>query len=513
MRNNGLASLSLRNVPTNSITQVQPPADVYYNGLRFSPDGNYLYFVRSDPGNGDLKFLYRAPLLGGTPERLAEDVDSNVTFSPDGRRVAFMRYDNPEQGKYRVIVRSLDSGEEKTLATGPTNHAMFNPTWSPDGKIIVCIEQQPGNALSGLRAIDTVNGTQQLVAASSAAFILATWLPDGHGLLLLLADQSTNLSRHQITYVSYPGGVITPITRDTNNYSDLSVSATGQIFATVLSEARWNLQVMSASSDGADAHAVESAASYSNFSWTHDGQLIYDKDNTLRWVNPESKATGPFSTQPNAIDGDPWECSDQHTLIFLHGTPTGKSSQNVWRAHASGGNLKQLSQGDHDNYPVCAPDSRSVFYMDGDRKVVQVSLDGASARKVSELPTAGFFGVSPDGKTVAFAMIDHAAGHEEKIVLVAVDTGQVQKTLHFERDRVTGLIQFSQDGKSLIYTTRASGVDNLWQQPIDGSPGKPLTSFKSEHIWDFHWSPDGGKLAMVRGHTDSDVVLIRDMAQ
>ena len=31
----GLASLWLRNVPTNSNTQVQPPADVYYNGLRF----------------------------------------------------------------------------------------------------------------------------------------------------------------------------------------------------------------------------------------------------------------------------------------------------------------------------------------------------------------------------------------------------------------------------------------------------------------------------------------------
>ena len=47
---NGLASLWLRNVPTNSVTQVQPPADVWYNGLRFSPDGNYFYSVRSDPG-------------------------------------------------------------------------------------------------------------------------------------------------------------------------------------------------------------------------------------------------------------------------------------------------------------------------------------------------------------------------------------------------------------------------------------------------------------------------------
>ncbi len=230
-------------------------------------------------------------------------------------------------------------------------------------------------------------------------------------------------------------------------------------------------------------------------------------------MNPESKVKGPFTTQPNAVDGDPWECSDGRTLILLHGEATGKASQNVWRADPSGGNLRQLSQGDHDNYPVCASDSHSVFYLDSENKVMQVSMDGSSARKVSEIQVEGVFGISPDDKTVAFAMIDHAAGHEEKIVLASVDTGQVQKTLSFQKARVTGLIQFSRDGKSLVYTTRENGVDNLWQQPIDGSPGRPLTSFKAEHVWDFHWSADGSKLALVRGHTDSDVVLIRDMQQ
>jgi eukaryotic-like serine/threonine-protein kinase len=68
MRTNGRAGLWLRNVPTNSNVQVQPPEEVYYNGVRFSPDGNYFYFVRSDPGNDVLRYLYRAPLLGGAPQ-------------------------------------------------------------------------------------------------------------------------------------------------------------------------------------------------------------------------------------------------------------------------------------------------------------------------------------------------------------------------------------------------------------------------------------------------------------
>jgi serine/threonine protein kinase len=508
----GLASLWLRNVPTNSNTQVQPPADVYYNGLRFSPDGNYLYFVRSDPGNAQLKYLYRAPLLGGTPEKLAEDVDSNITFSPDGRRVAFMRYDNPDPGKYQIIVRSLDNGQETGLTTGPTSQGLFNPAWSPDGKTILCVVSQPGDALSGLMAVDARSGQQRLVLSSDSVLNLPTWLPDGRGLLMLQSGQSSNFTLRQIVFVVYPEGRMDPVTRDTNNYSDLSVAATGQVVATVLSEARWNLEVMAAPSAGADARPVGPAAAYTNFSWTHDGRLIYDKDNVLYWINPASGAKGGFATGEASADGDPWECADGRYVVFLLGL-RGGNSQNVWRADASGGNLKQLTQEKLNNFPVCAPDSQSVYYMEGNGIVMQVPIDGGATRKVSAVPASGFFDVSPDGRTLAFATVDHAAGHEEKIALVANDTGAMTKTVEFQRPRVTGLIRWSRDGKSLIYTIRENGVDNLWQQPIDGSAGKALTSFKAEHIWDFHWSPDGSKLAVVRGHTDSDVVLMRDMQQ
>lgn len=65
----------------------------------------------------------------------------------------------------------------------------------------------------------------------------------------------------------------------------------------------------------------------------------------------------------------------------------------------------------------------------------------------------------------------------------------------------------------MVYVVRDKGVDNLWQQPLDGSPGRMLTAFKTEHIWDYRWSPVGNRLALVRGHTDSDVVLMRNQQQ
>jgi Tol biopolymer transport system component len=80
----------------------------------------------------------------------------------------------------------------------------------------------------------------------------------------------------------------------------------------------------------------------------------------------------------------------------------------------------------------------------------------------------------------------------------------------FERPR-SGILRFSLDGKAVVYPTREQGVDNLWLQPLDGSKGHHLTDFKSERIYDFHWSFDGKQLALVRGHNDSDVVIIRDL--
>ena len=512
VRDNGLASLWLRNVPTNSNTQVQPPADVYYNGLRFSPDSNYFYFVRSDPGNPELKFLYRSALLGGTPQKLASDVDSNITFSPDGSRLAFIRNDNPEPGKYQLIVRAAEgtNSPESVLASGANAEGISAPAWSPDGKTIMCNALRAGY-LESLVTIDVASGRKTFLnTGAEEFFVFPTWMPDGSGVLGLVHEQDTSFHQMQIGFLSYPQGKISPITRDTNIYSDLSIAANGQALATILSEEHWNLFVMSASGE---ARAVAPTNQNTNFTWTADGQLIGDQRTLLNRVDPATGVKSVITPEEGHPSGNPSACADGRFIVFellFHGGP---GYDNIWRIDPSGGNLKQLTTGKRDQLPVCSSDSRWVYYIEqGDEgKLARVSIDGGTPQVISELPISyRSIDVSPDGKLAAFATLEHSGEHKQKLALVATDSGQQAKLMEFERP-LFGFLRFAHDGKAVVYTTRSNGVDNLWLQPLDGSKGKQITNFTSERIYDFHWSFDGKQLALVRGHTDSDVVLIKDI--
>jgi len=510
MRENGLASLWLRNVPTNSNTQVQPPADVYYNGLTFSTDGNYFYFVRSDPGNTELKFLYRAPLLGGTAQKLISDVDSNISFSPDGQRFAYMRYDDPERGKYQLLIHSVEGGNETVLASGSTSENLLDPAWSPDGRTIICQMNDFGHGLARLVAIDTSNGQRQFVHSSNQRILSrVAWLPDGSGVVGLAREQSSNFTRSQIGLVSYPKGEYSPITRDTSSYFSVSVSASGRLMATVQNEPRWNLQVMSSGSPDSQAHSVSTSDSNTNFYWTTDGKLVSDQANVLNVVDP---ANGNKTVIPGeSVSGAPWVCAQTGVIVFVKFL---QGIQNVWKTDALGTNLKQVTNGKLDSAPVCSPDGQSVFFVDqsSESKLAKAPIDGGERQVVSDLPMSGFFDVSPDGKFAAFPTLEHSGEHKERLAIVDAEGGKAPKIVDFERQRF-GSLHFARDGKAVVYPVRENGIDNLWLQPLDGSKGRAITNFKSERIYDFHWSPDGKQLALVRGHTDSDVVLIRDSQQ
>jgi serine/threonine protein kinase len=505
---NGLESLWIRNVPSDSNTQIQPPVKgLSYAGLSFSPDGNYIYFRRSESEASNYNVLYRAPVLGGTPSPIIRDIDSNISFSPDGKRIAYLRDNSPDFGKYRLLIADLASGEEKTLFSAPLTTSFSDLSWSPDGKTIVTDQQQ--GEKRGLFAIDaTAGASRPLLLTDDKIFHHPLWLPDGTGLLVTYG-KNTDSDRVQIGFVSYPSGEFHTITNDTNSYLGISLSGDGRALVTVLSDENRRVSMMP--SDGSSLGTeLTSRQTTWGVDWTPDSKLLLDLDYSIVTIDPETnQKTVVQASSGNTYFATPYLCPDGKVMLVAGGALT----TNIFRMDASGGNLKRLTSGKRDLTPTCSIDSKWAYYLDfGDTGLLhRVPLDSGPAESVSKIPDwGGGFDFSPDGKSIAFVgLVKPAPDYLLKLLVIDLASGQ---TLHsFDSDVTAGFnhVRFTRDGKALLFVKHENAGDTLWQQLLDDSPAKQLATFKSDVIWDMSLSPDGKKLAVVRGHTDSDVVLLQ----
>jgi Tol biopolymer transport system component len=95
--------------------QIAEPGEIQYQSATFSRDGDFLYILRSVGRDAPSYDLYKIPVLGGTAKKLIADLDSRVTLSPDGRRVAFVRRSSATN-ETTVVMANEDGGEERKLA-------------------------------------------------------------------------------------------------------------------------------------------------------------------------------------------------------------------------------------------------------------------------------------------------------------------------------------------------------------------------------------------------------------
>ncbi len=514
IENRGLESLWLRNIPTGSNTQVIPPVEgSHFADLSFSPDGSYLYFARSEKGSYTYRFLYRAPVLGGTPERIVADIDSPITFSPDGHQFAYIVLNDPQQGRFRLITRSVDSGEEKVVVDLPLSRVFGFPSWSPDGKTIMAAAREPVGHLGSLVAIDVATGKiTDFLNSDDHTLREVVWMPSGKQLLVSASDRDSGFRRGQIAVVSYPSGALTPITRDTNDYQALSLSADGHLVSAILHEARGDLYTMPAGDDAAHAQRIPSDRPVIDFTWNPDKQWTIEDTSALSRIDRDGHKIS-LNTSGTLSPSWPSACSDGRYLLFS-AYAEANNTLTIWRMDVQGGKLTAITSGGPDVSPVCSPDGRTVYYVNGRSSggiPMKVPINGGKPEKLTDLLVVSNIGISPDGGSLAFLTFQ-GADVDPRLAIVATSSGQTIGMAKFEKPPRQAL-QFSPDGKAVVYATRETGFDNLWAQPLDGSTGHKLTKFDSEYIGDFHWSFDGSELAIQRGHVDTDVVLLRDKGQ
>lgn len=515
LNHEGSESLWLRHLSSESNVQIVQPQRVRFRALRFSPDGSHIYYSHTQPVSGPASQeydLYRIPVLGGTPQLLIRDIDTNPSFSPDGKRLVFCRANDPEPGKYFVVVADVDGGEEKTVFTGSMAEPMMDVAWSPDGKTIAGIDfEHVQNSLVAVDSIDPNTGNRKAMPGPAyTVFQSASWLPSGKALAVTYSNRETNFTQQQLGLVNYPDGKFRAITADTNDYTNPSVSSDGKTIATVMHQSVRDVYVSNGQkSDYSDVKQITSGEPAQSVSWTNDGKLLIDQLPVIRFLSPDGAVKGGIKPENGSAVFGPQGCSDGH-VVFIAGTAK-TMSLNIWRSEADGTGLRQLTNGKNDEFPMCSPDGKTVFFLSMTANAyMKVPIDGGAAKRLAPVfaDFNGAYDIARDGKTAALGTYDFKA-QRPNISLVSIESGTVLRTFEFD-PRHVGFLRLSPDGKGVAYPIREKGVDNLWLQPLDGGPGRQITNFSALEIYSFQWSQDGKNLAFVRGESPTDLVLVKD---
>ncbi len=534
LRRPGHGSLSLRNIPTGSDTIIVDAGTRVLDTPVFSPDSNYIYFRESE-ATGDVIDLLRAPLLGGTPQIISKDVDTNATISPDGTRIAFVRANDPEIDKWRLIEAAADGSDEKVLLIVPGQVIPVHVAWSPDGKRIAASFE--GKPKGEIRIFDFASGKMQtFVQFPDMLLYRIAWSHDGRWIYTIHTTKGERLvTNTNIGAISYPGGKFRDITTDTTSHFGVSVTTDGKTLATVLSKSTPEVAILPGS--GGDAlSAVPGLTRNGNvaaFDWSADGQLFVSEGIQLLRVRPDGSDPTTVVSDPKSWISNVASCDSRRWLAltwWFHGNNSNSAA--IWRMKLDGSSPTQIVPTNLDDTRwVCSPDGKWIYYSNGKQgaSLWRVSTDGGQPEALEgtsiQKALVNSLAISPDGKTMAVAVnkfgetpddftlklafVDLTGNSKERVRLVDLEPGHRFVFRSVVASDNLG-VHFTPDGKSVALVTEDHGADNIWSQPLDGSKPHVITTFKSDQIIDFRWSPDAKSLAVLRYHRESDVILLHD---
>src|SRR5215469_6234321 len=502
-------SLWVKQIATGSEAQVVPPGPGWFwSRPTFSPDGNYIYFLHSDPQNQDETNLLSVPSLGATPQRILDDLSTPVSFSPDGKQIAFAHFD--PGGKPHLEVASSDGSGRHTIAEREgmaINGAA--PSWSGDGKLIAVPQYELGKAGLSNLLIFTPQG--ELVKTFAFPFLLdgVAWLPDSTGVFLHVRSREMNF-RSQIKFQPYPSGAVENVTNDLNDYRNVTLTGDGKALVTVqeqtssaiylgTSPAKWpgdiKLNPMPVTPGQAEGGWVD---------WGADGKIYFDDEDFHAFrMNPDGSARARIPDRDTNASY-PLACGTD-SVIFAN---LKDNNLNLFRQNTATGEIKQLTSERDTEWPSCSRDGKAVYYTDNleGPALKRVSIAGGTPELVSHNSVNGAT-LSPDGKRIAFFLYTAAGEHKNVIVVEDLDGGN---RLTLSAAGVVRRPGWTPDGKALILDKATGAGSNLFYQPLDGSQPIEITHFESEPLYvvSYSFSPDGKQIAIGRARVnDSNLVM------
>ena len=502
------SSVVVKQIGSNSDVVVMPPsAEANYFAPSITPDGSYVdVLVDAHRNPAEPRYIVRVPLLGGTPRRIVEGAASGLGWSPDSRKIAFVRWTDPRTS---LVMADADGRNERVLVTRElpkqfitSLHAgarysyapAARPAWSPDGRTIALGGLDRKSERVELIEVDVESGAERHVRTPVDFVAEAAYVSDD---TIVAGEHPVTTNSDFRTWRVYrgasPGVQLTP---DLNDLHGIQLTADRAAGVATRTTTRKTIVV------GPIAGATLGEAVPASIAGPESAQL--DAAGNLFYSARVPGSVAIFRSE-GAHGAGKLVASD---LVMPVPTPDGTFvigshvNGDLVRVSVDGSGSTVLLKGNPRRFPVAiTPDGKSVLYISaesGSQQPGLIPLMGGDPRRLAEANIGfPFMRVSPDGQLTIYPSSKGT---------------QLCRYPTFDQCRTLKIVSgpFSADGQT-AFAINPADPRNIIAQPIDGRPPTPLTSFTDMTIEDFSVSPDGKRIAITRSLRESDVVLIKGL--
>ncbi len=413
---------------------------------------------------------------------------SDAMLSPDGSKVAFV---------YKGDIFTVPSTGGKATRLTDGTAVESSPIWSPDGKTIAFASDRNGGM--DIYVMNADGSAQKRLTFNSATQVPQAFTPDSKNIIFGAQIEDPAQS------------ALGPVKSMTEVYS---VPVQGGRYTQLFAIPAANLRTVPSSSKfiyegikgGEDKWRKHHTSSVTRDLWTYD------------------PSTGIFTnlTAHPGEDRSPAPSADGKTVFFLSERDGG--SFNIYSMPASGGNptpltsftthpVRYLSRGGNDLLAFTY--NGELYTMTPGGKPSKMDIE-VTDMDVEEPETISFSrasesAVSPDGSQVAFT-------NRGEVFVTSVkypSTKQITNTPAIE-----GELSWGKDGKSLYYTSRRNGIQEIYRAKIARSEEPNFSNatlideepmFKSDGVERSYplISPDGKKMAFLE---DRNILKVMDLS-
>jgi Tol biopolymer transport system component len=453
-------------VNLTATSQLEITTGTGITALQIAPDGAHVVVMARPTGSGAQFETWEIPApLPGAARKFLDAREFGVHWSPDGRRITFIRAGGSAGDA--LFVADADGTNRKELIPARGGLHVHWPVWAQDGLIyfihtfatILNLDQ------AEIFRIDSRGGAMEPVVSTSRRAMYPLPMPDGRGLVYAANPGSAELS---LWWRPMRGGAPQRITMGVGEYAEPQISGDGRTMIATLYELRQSL------------NRIDLVGGRSP-------QLI--------------RITDGFGG-----DLDPALSNAADQLAF---TSSRSGNRNLWTASSDGAGARPLTSGSAlDEQPAFSPDgSQLAFISDrgGRRAIWIVSAGGGTPRRVVDAPALGSVTWSADSRQLIYA----AAGGDAWPALwtVTIATGDVKPfatpgakaAVQPARCPTRDVIAFLEPPTETGITTPLGFVDSYGRRLYASLPPPPIgAGFANGTL---AWAPDGRRLAVVSADT------------